>query len=589
MALHGSASGPLVLSRLSGEGVARTASMRASTTDPSGFRHFLGSPAPADRFKINGAPYDPANPAHRAEALPLMRLLALRLEREPPPAGGAFDNPNIPSGYTYFFQLAAHDLVNSTAFLSLSEGRLATIANMRTAPLRLETIFAEGPAARPELYERKTEASRFHPLLRVGPLREDGALVIGQQPAIRKERLDIARGICPFSDAPRKTGLPEAIIGDARNDDHPLLSQLVVLFHYVHNTIVCRVAADPAHPLAGSPFDMDHLNYLCARSATTLIYRSIIRHDLLDRLLHPDVRAAYEAQQNLVRDQTVGLGDRWCAPFELTHSVLRAAHGMIRPSYKFNVRSPEEEFTLQNMLLQSSDDQPDQMPLQRKWAADWSFFFGPKPKNLSRRIRPHFDQHLSAPGVFPAENGDKVAGLAYRDLLSGIDTAPWSLEALVRKLRPTHGALLALSPLFPDPPPAGSVGGWQAPFAQWLQAVPASASSDQFPAAAIDSLSKDPPLGVFVAFEAASDPAAKGGERFGVLGSIILADVLYDILRNDELVTGAMDLTLLQQMEELSRTVFPDGPNLLSFIPNITSFDGLLDFMRPWMPQFPST
>ena len=105
--------------------------------------------------------------------------------------------------------------------------------------------------------------------------------MIGQQPAIWKERLDIARGICPFSDAPRKTGLPEAIIGDARNDDHPLLSQLVVLFHYVHNTIVCRVAADPAHPLAGSPFDMDHLNYLCARSATTLIYRSIIRHDLL--------------------------------------------------------------------------------------------------------------------------------------------------------------------------------------------------------------------------------------------------------------------------------------------------------------------
>ena len=242
-----------------------------------------------------------------------MRRLALRSSASRRPAGGAFDNPNIPSGYTYFFQLVAHDLVNSTAFLSLSEGRLATIANTRSAPLRLETIFAEGPAARPELYERKTETSRFHPLLRVGPLREDGALVIGGSRRLRKERLDIARGICPFSNAPRETGLPEAIIGDARNDDHPLLSQLVVLFHYVHNTIVDSIAADPAHPLAGSPFDADHLNFLCARAATTLIYRNIIRHDLLKRLLHPDVRAAYEARAesgagpNGVRRATAGV------------------------------------------------------------------------------------------------------------------------------------------------------------------------------------------------------------------------------------------------------------------------------------------
>jgi hypothetical protein len=302
-------------------------------------------------------------------------------------------------------------------------------------------------------------------------------------------------------------------------------------------------------------------------------------------LLHPEVRAAYETKPNLVQDRAVTSGDRWSAPFELTHSVLRAAHGMIRPSYQFNARAPAEEFTLQNMLLQSSDDKPDQMPLQRKWAVDWRFFFGPQAKNLSRRIRPHFDQHLSAPDVFPAENGDNVPGLAYRDLLSGIDTSPWSLEGLVRRLRPTHGEWLAPSQLFADPPPAGSVGGWQTPFADWLRAVGASRPNDRFTAQDIDSLSKDPPLGVFVAFEA----ARHGGERFGVLGSIILADVFYDILRNDELVPRTMDLTLPQQMEELSRTVFPTSPNLLSFIPDITSFDGLLDFMKPRMPPFPST
>lgn len=563
--------------------------MRASASDPLGFRHFLGDPAPAERFKVDGVPYDPAIPAQRARAQQLMRRLALRLERETLPPGESFDNPDIPSGYTYFFQLVAHDLVNSTAFLSLSEGRLATIANTRSTPLRLETVYADGPAARPELYERKTEMSRFHPLLRVGPLREDGNLAIGGTPTMRCERLDIARGICPFSNAPRATGLPEAIIGDVRNDDHPLLSQLVVLFHYVHNSILDDFAANPAHPLAGSPFDADHLNYLCARTATTLIYRRIIRHDLLRRLLHPEVRAAYEANPDLVQDRTVASAERWSAPFELTHSMMRAAHGMIRPSYQFNIRAPAEEFTLQNMLLQSSDDKPDQMPLQRKWAVDWSFFFGAKPKNLSRRIRPHFDQHLSAPQVFPAENGDNVPGLAYRDLLSGIDTGPWSLEGLVKRLRPTHGALLALSPFFADPPSAGSVGGWEAPFAAWLHAVPTSRPDDRFTNADIASLSKDPPLGVFVAFEALRDPASCCGRRLGVLGSIVLADVLYDILRNDQLVPRTSHLSLPQQMEELSHTIFPSSPNLLSFIPDITTFDGLLDFMKPRMPPFPST
>jgi hypothetical protein len=174
--------------------------------------------------------------------------------------------------------------------------------------------------------------------------------------------------------------------------------------------------------------------------------------------------------------------------------------------------------------------------------------------------------------------------------LSGIDACPWSLAGLGRRLRPTHGPLLALSPFFSDPPPAGSVGGWEAPFATWLRAVRATRPDDRFSDADIAGLSKDPPLGVFVAFEALRDPASGGGRRLGVLGSIILADVFYDILRNDQLVPRTMDLTLPQQMEELSHTIFPTSPNILSFIPDIATFDDLLDFMKPpRMPQFPST
>lgn len=589
MAQHGSSSGPPVWRKLGQSKAAWANTARTTAANTRGFRHFIREPAASERFAFGGAPYDPTNEAMRLAAQTLMRRLARRLEREPPPADGNFDNPNIPSGYTYLFQLAAHDLVHSTVFLSLAEGRLTAISNTRSMPLRLETIFGEGPAARPDLYEKMTAGSRFHPRLRVGPLRENGTLGAGnQQPTITNLDFDIARGGCPFGHDSRAHGLPEPIIGDPRNDDHPILSQLVVLFHHLHNTILTELAKAPGHPAMDSPFETDHVNYLCARSATTLIYRNIVRHDLLRRLLHPDVRAAYETDSVPVADKPVVPGDRWQAPFELTHGAMRVAHTMVRPSYSFNAQGHAEEFSFRLMLLQSSDDQPEQMPLQTKWAVDWARFFGdgdPNVFNFSRRIRPHYDGHMFDALTFPAENGDGVAGLAYRDLLSGSDGMPWSLAALVQALRDTHRDLLARSPLLAINPAHPTTRPWQALLAAWLRAVPAYLPDDTLSEDDIRALSSDPPLNLFIAFEAMSDPATLGGQRLGVLGSILIADVFYNVLRRDPMIADEFTLSSSAQMAALSHLIFGSAPNLLAFLPEITTFDALLAFMKPRMPQ----
>jgi hypothetical protein len=591
MGQHGASSGTQVRHKLGRSSAARTAAVAPGPAQgyAQGFRHFIREPGPGERFAFGGVPYDSTNESMRVAAQQLMRRLARRLEREPPPAGGNFDNPNIPSGYTYLFQLAAHDLVHSTVLLSLAEGRLTAIANSRAVPLRLETIFGEGPAARPDLYDKSTSGSRFHPRLRVGPLRENGTLGAGgETPVITNLEFDIARGGCPFGHDQRAKGLPEPMIGDPRNDDHPILSQLVVLFHHLHNTILGEIAAAPGHPAMGSPFDTDHVNYLCARTATTLIYRTLIRRDLLARLLHPAVHDAYERGLVPVADQPVVPGTRWKAPFELTHGALRAAHTMVRPSYVFNGEGHPEEFTLRNMLLQSSDDLPAQMPLQTKWALDWTRFFGNGPPmafNYSRRIRPHYDGHLLDDLTFPSENGDGVAGLAYRDLLSGMDGMPWSVAALVAALRATHGTLLARSPLLTPNPAQPSAKPWAAPLAAWLKAVPAYQDADTFSDAEADALSNDPPLSLFIAFEAMTDPATGGGERLGVLGSILIADVIYNVLRRDPIIQDEVMLGPSAQMAALSALIFGAAPNLLAFVPDITTFDQLLAFMKPRMPQ----
>ena len=122
-----------------------------------GFRHFLGAPNPSQRFRAFGI-----DPLTSPELLPKLRALMHRLSRRmdaeihwPPHRSGSaehWENPLIPSGYTYLLQFVAHDLVHSAIPLSVSGGLGAGTANARRAPLRLETLFGSGPVGSPHIY-----------------------------------------------------------------------------------------------------------------------------------------------------------------------------------------------------------------------------------------------------------------------------------------------------------------------------------------------------------------------------------------------------------------------------------------------------
>jgi hypothetical protein len=85
---------------------------------PPGFRHFLGTPRASQRFTVYGI--DPlAMPTHLPRVRGLMNRLSRRMDAEIPwlAHGDAslerWENPRIPSGYTYLLQFVAHDLVHS--------------------------------------------------------------------------------------------------------------------------------------------------------------------------------------------------------------------------------------------------------------------------------------------------------------------------------------------------------------------------------------------------------------------------------------------------------------------------------------------
>src|SRR6202051_4325900 len=124
---------------------------------PPGFRHFLGSPHASQRFTAYGI--DPlAAPAHLPKVRGLMNRLSRRMDAELPwPVHGDasvehWENPNIPSGYTYLLQFVAHDLVHSAMPLSVAGGVGAGTANARRTALKLETLFGSGPVGSPFVY-----------------------------------------------------------------------------------------------------------------------------------------------------------------------------------------------------------------------------------------------------------------------------------------------------------------------------------------------------------------------------------------------------------------------------------------------------
>jgi hypothetical protein len=535
---------------------------------PSGFRHLLRDPDASQRFAIDGKPFDPANEGQREHADDLMRKLAGAMLLEYPDQPF---NPNIPSGYTYLLQLIAHDLVESSLFLSRNQSSLIGLSNVRSKPLRLETIFGGGPIQCPHAYEFSN--SGFRDCLRLGRIRVDGKPYAGNSGDLR----DIARARA--TEVLDRREYPEALIADARNDTHAILSQVVVMFHHLQRKILASLQTNKNIPPNGSAVVDAQRMFVATQSASALIFRSIIRNDVLPRILHPDVRTAYETGTVPIADPPRGLDNgTWQVPLEFSFGFFRFGHAMIRARYSFNPKTPPPygRLGLADILDHNSDDSPGQMPFENLWTIDWPRFFGndPDTTNFSMLIGPwsRMDLENAVRGSDPHE-----PGLTVRDLTSSIATQPWSVRALAQALSGTHGQLLQLSPYLagalddPENPP------WHGDVAAWLthrRSMPGHGlSSDD-----IRILATDPPIPFFARFEAGLDPKIEG-KHLGVLTSIVVADVIYGVLRNDRLLGIDDDRDLAHQLQQVADLVFDAAPNAFSGLEHITTVNHLIDYL----------
>ena len=534
---------------------------------PAGFRHFLGTPKPSQRFKVFGV--DPLDAPERSPGVRgLMNRLSRRMDARlrwrahDDATIECWENPRIPSGYTYLLQFVAHDLVHSSMPLSVAGGLSADTANARRTALKLETLFGSGPVGSPSVYAQDTPNDERRTKLRLGRMRW-------------KDR-DVEPG-CPFRDiartpaenvtgidrsiAGKRTALTEALIADPRNDDHAIMSQLTALFALLHNGLVDMVRRGEPSTGPNANLGASYRRFLCARDALTLIYHNVIRKDLMRRTMHPSIYSAYSGPiPNFIdrREQ-----DSWQVPLEFSHGAFRFGHAMVRPEYRIN-----DIFThdLQNTLEKTSANDPVNMPLDASWMVRWSRFFeitGSRP-NFSRRIGPHLSDGLGNDQIFPAFDQTNRVGLLYRDLVGATLAGLWSVDALTAEIAVRRPDLVGASRLLADRPYRVSR------IREWLAS---EAAYGGLSAEDIEAIANDPPLPFFILFEAMEEA---DGLCLGPLGSIIVSEVIFGALADNEIAAGRGAPSLAEALAKLCQEYYPT--NVFAEVPEIERMDQLVEF-----------
>jgi hypothetical protein len=435
----------------------------------------------ADKFGYLTTPATRA--ASRLPVTAANRALLEELGRAMGDTGAPAQDSATPSGYTYVGQFVDHDITLdvSSAIDSPTIVDARTINNMRSPVLDLDSVYGRGPALDAFLYappQPGEPASAFR--LMVGtnlPFGPGGAGgVAGGAGMLEHTDFDVPR-----------TAAKTAIIGDPRNNENLIVSQLHHAMLRFHNAVVDL--------LVTASFSGDV--FIEAKRLVTLHYQWAVLHDFLPRICG---QAAVDAAI-----ANVTAGTKFRMPVEFSVAAYRFGHSMVRNDYWLN-------FTLKTKPMSDvfSFISVDRTPVFSNWVVDFNAFFEtgiPVPVfNRARKI----DSGL-APALSDLD-GDGTTGqlmgvLAARNLLRGLVLGLPSGQATAAEL----GVPVLTA----------------AELTSGLGAAEAAVLAENG-----GLLSSTTPLWYYLLREAA---VKTGGETLGPLGAKIVADTFVRMLRRDVL------------------------------------------------------
>jgi len=377
----------------------------------------------------------------------LLRDLATQMGE---PAGATLDNPDMPAGDTFFGQFIDHDMTFDTTPMPEQQVDPTGLINFDSPYFDLASVYGRGPQIDPALYEA------------------DG------------KHLRVMRNAEGVDDLPRRAD-GSAIIGDRRNDENLILTQMHLLFLKFHNrcldTGLARTLAEAQR------LTRWHFQWLIVQDFLTKVAGA----DVIGRFLvgtPPRVKREFYQPTNITRPMM---------PIEYSVAAYRFGHSMVRAGYALNAAGGARMFDPVEPDLRGSRPLPAAFEIE--W---WRFFDVPGapavPLNRARLI----DAKLAIPllNLPPTVVSDPMVSLAERNLIRGKRLGLPAGQDVARTMGQTPLTNLELG--VPDPGNSGWAG--------------------------------KAPLWFYVLREA---EIRSGGRRLGPVGGRIITEVILGILSYD--------------------------------------------------------
>lgn len=293
--------------------------------------------------------------------------------RDPAPTDPGFDS-TIPSAYTYFGQFIVHDLtfdpitkgtLLTKDLLPLSPAIINALKNPRTGLLDLDSVYG------PTLDEDKCYEVP----------RDGEAMAVARAYGSQLDGTDLPRDQYP----------PYAArIGDRRNDENLITSQLHLAFLRAHNLVV----------KAGATFER-------ARALVRQRYQHLVINDFLRKIVaDEDIQRVKKEMNTFSPDE-----DEFFIPIEFSAAAFRFGHSMIRSEYHFN--ASRDKARLYQLFMPKALG--GYFQILEDWIIDWRNFL-PGGKNRARAFLPQLVEPLSE---LLDNQGNPTFSLAVRDLLRG--------------------------------------------------------------------------------------------------------------------------------------------------------------------------
>ena len=258
-------------------------------------------------------------------------------EFDPPKDGPDPEESGIPGLYTYFGQFVDHDLTFDPSSSFQKQKDPDAGVDFRSPAFDLDNVYGRGPGDQPYMYE------------------PDGKSFLLGDP--------ITQGRPPGARDLQRNRAGRALIGDPRNDENAIVSQLQGLFLRFHNRMVSQ---DP------------HAAFEEVQRTVRHHYQYVVLNDFLPRIVSAAVLS--ELKTNGVFDRAkLKFFKAFESPFmplEFSVAAYRLGHSMVRPGYRLNDTVLLPIFPLPANETAGNPNFPEGLTGFRRLISDWALDWG---------------------------------------------------------------------------------------------------------------------------------------------------------------------------------------------------------------------